>query len=204
MPVESPDVNTYLVMQCEALSKIAEILGLPEDAAKWRSQADALTQRMIAQLWDERAGVFWAMHDHKPVRVLTPFNLYPLLTGRLPDEMTQRLVDHLKAPDEFWTKFPIPSVAHRDPKFDPNQMWRGPTWVNINYLFIEGLARCGYLDLARELRDKTLDLLMRCDDIYEYYNPDTGDPPTQAASVFGWSSAVFIDLAIKASRGELI
>jgi glycogen debranching enzyme len=83
-------------------------------------------------------------------------------------------------------------------------MWRGPTWVNINYLFIEGLARCGYSDLAGELSDKTLDLLMRHDDVYEYYNPDTGAPPPKAASVFGWSSAVFVDLAIKASRGEII
>lgn len=204
MPVESPDINTYLVMQCEALSKIADILGLSEEAVSWRSRADALTQRLVDQLWDEQAGVFWAMRGHKPVKVLTPFNLYPLLTGRLPPEITRRLVGHLLSRDEFWTKYPIPSVAHGDPKFDPNQMWRGPTWVNINYLFIEGLARCGYLDLARELRDKTLNLLMQHDDIYEYYNPDTGDPPPQAASVFGWSSAVFVDLAIKASRGGII
>jgi glycogen debranching enzyme len=83
-------------------------------------------------------------------------------------------------------------------------MWRGPTWININYLFIEGLKLCGYAEQARALRDKTLELLMRHDDIYEYYNPETGDPPPKAAPVFGWSSAVFVDLAIKASRGEII
>jgi hypothetical protein len=54
------------------------------------------------------------------------------------------------------------------------------------------------------LRDKTLALLMRHSDIYEYYHPETGDPPPNAASVFGWSSAVFVDLAIKASRGRII
>ena len=79
---------------------------------------------------------------------------------------------------------------------------RGLTWVNINYLFIEGLARCGYTDVARELRARTLKLLMRHNDIYEYYHPDTGDPPPHAASVFGWSSAVFVDLAIEASRSQ--
>jgi putative isomerase len=204
MPVESPDINTYLVLQCEALGEIAEILGLAGDAANWRAQADALSKRIIEHLWDEGAGVFLALHKHEPVHVLTPFNLYPLLTGRLPRQMTERLLGHLLSKDEFWTRYPIPSVARCDPKFDPNQMWRGPTWVNINYLFIEGLARCGYLDLARELRDQTLDLLMGHNDIYEYYNPETGDPPPKAASVFGWSSAVFVDLAIKASRGEII
>lgn len=200
VPVESPELNTYLVMQMDALAQIADILGLADDAAQWRAQAGALAQKIIVHFWDADAGVFWATRDHKPIRVLTPFNLYPLLTGRMPRAITDRLVAHLTNPAEFWTPYPIPTVARNDPKCDPNQMWRGPTWVNINYLFVEGLARCGYPELARELRAKTLALMMRHNDIYEYYNPDTGDPPPHAASVFGWSSAVFVDLAIDASR----
>jgi len=204
MPVESPDINTYLVMQMDGLAKIAEILGLADDAVKWLTQADALTRRIIEHFWDEQAGVFWAMREHKPIHVLTPFNLYPLMTGRLPRAIVERLVAHLQSENEFAAPYPIPTVARSDPKYDPNQMWRGPTWVNINYLFIDGLIRCGYTDLARALRDKTLRLLMQHNDIYEYYNPETGEAPSNAASVFGWSSAVFVDLAIRASRGEII
>jgi putative isomerase len=204
MPVESPELNTYLVMAMDALSKIAGVLELTADAAEWRSRAEALTQKMMAHFWDQDKGVFWATRDHKPIRVLTPFNLYPLLTGRLGTREADSLAAYLLSKDEFWTKYPIPTVACTDRKYDPNRMWRGPTWVNINYLFIEGLARCGYSTQARVLRDKTLELLMRHNDIYEYYNPETGDPPPNAASVFGWSSAVFVDLAIKASRGEII
>ncbi len=204
MPVESPDLNTYLVMQSDALAQIADIIGLAGDAAKWRDQAAQLTERMIAHFWDEREGVFWAWRHQEPLRILTLFNMFPLLTGRLSHEMNERLLAHLLAPDEFWPKYPLPTVALRDPKYDPDRMWRGPTWVNINYLFIEGLARCGYTDIARTLRDKTLDLLMQHHDLYEYYNPETGTPPSTAASVFGWSSAVFVNLAIKASRGEII
>jgi len=79
-------------------------------------------------------------------------------------------------------------------------MWRGPTWVNVNYLLIEGLQRSGFPRVADELRRKTLALIQQQDDIYEYYNPETGENPPEAASVFGWSSAVYIDLAIQASR----
>jgi glycogen debranching enzyme len=136
--------------------------------------------------------------------VLTPFNLYPLLTGRMSRAIVERLVAHLINPKEFWSDYPLPTVALNDPKFDANQMWRGPTWVNINYLFIEGLVKCGYENVARELRDKTLALMMRHNDIYEYYNPLTGDAPSHSASVFGWSSAVFLDLAIQASKGKII
>jgi putative isomerase len=203
VPVESPELNTYLVMQLDALAKIAAILGLDDDAARWRAHAQSLSEKIITHFWDEQAGVFWATRDHKPVRVLTPFNLYPLMTGRLPSNITQRLIDHLTNRSEFWCDYPLPTVALNDPKFNPDQMWRGPTWVNINHLFVENLAQTGQSALARELCDKTLALVMRHNDIYEFYNPITGDPPPHAASVFGWTSAAFVDLAIRSSREEI-
>ncbi len=204
VPVESPDINTYLVLQAEAMAKIAHELGLADDERAWQASAADLTRRMVDHMWDEQAGVFWALRDHKRIQALTPFNLYPLLTGRLDRRIADKLVAHLQDPNEFAAPFPIPTVARNDPKYNPERMWRGPAWMNINYLFIEGLVRAGYPDAARQLRDQTLDLVMRHPDIYEYYNPETSNPPSSAASVFGWSSAVFVDLAIKASRGEVI
>jgi putative isomerase len=40
--------------------------------------------------------------------------------------------------------------------------------------------------------------------LFEYSHPDTGAPPPKAASMFGWTPAPFIDLAIKASHGVTI
>jgi glycogen debranching enzyme len=202
VPVESPDLNTYLYLQQEALSKMARVIGAEQEAEQWAQRAETLAARMLRWMWDEDAGLFWAKrptHDAR-VNVRTPFNLFPLMTGRLPARVTRRLVDHLTNENEFWTRYPLPTVALDDPKFSPLTMWRGPTWVNVNYLMIEGLQRTGYLDLARELRRRTLDLICLHDDIYEYYHPQTGEVPPKAASIFGWSSAVFIDLAIQAER----
>lgn len=197
VPVVSPDLNTYLCNAREALAQIADLLGLPEDARKHRAEADKLAIGMMRHLWDEKRGYFVALHDDKPVEVLTPFNLMPLCTGRLPDAITRRLLDRLTNPEQFWTPYPLPTVALNDPKFDPLQMWRGPSWANINYLFVEGLKTIGQHELARELRRRTLNMLMLHDDIYEYYHPVTGERPAKAAPMFGWSSAVFIDLALQ-------
>jgi glycogen debranching enzyme len=122
------------------------------------------------------------------------------MTGRMPAAVVRRLIAHLTNPQEFWARYPVPTVALDDPKFEPGQMWRGPTWVNVNYLLIEGLHRTGYHDLARALRHRTLEMLCLHNDIYEYYHPQTGEVPPKAASIFGWSSAVFIDLAIQAAH----
>jgi glycogen debranching enzyme len=202
MPVESPELNTYLCLQVESLAAIAELLGLKSEAVMWRRRAAAIVQRMIEDFWDEQAGLFWVLQNEQPIPVITPFNLYPLWTGQLPAAIRQRLVAHLTNPDEFWGDYVIPTVARNDPHYDPNSMWRGPIWANINYFFVEALQRAGEDELARLLRSKTLALIMRHNGIYEYYNADTGTIPASSAGSFGWTAAVFIDLAIQASREE--
>jgi glycogen debranching enzyme len=79
-------------------------------------------------------------------------------------------------------------------------MWRGPVWVNINYIFVEALRQVGEHTLADDLLERTLDLIMSQPGIYEYYSAETGQPPATAAEAFGWTAAVFIDLALQASR----
>jgi putative isomerase len=202
MPVESPDLNTYLCVQMGSLAMMAEALGMEAEGVMWRRRAAAVVRRMIEDFWDEEAGLFRALHDDQPVPVVTPFNLYPLWTGQLPDDIRGRLIAHLTDPGEFWGDIAIPSVARNDPHYDPETMWRGPVWVNINYIFVEALRQVGEHALADCLVDKTLDLIMDQAGIHEYYNAQTGEPPPAAARAFGWTAAVFIDLAIQASRKE--
>jgi hypothetical protein len=203
MPVEAPDLNTYLYLQQESLAKIAYAIGNEQDADRWREGADAMARRLLDRAWDAESGFFWARRNGSRVNVRTPFNLFPLITGQMPPEVSDRLVTHLTDARQFWSRYPVPTVAMDDPKYNPAKMWRGPTWVNVNYLLIEGLQRSGYEDLARELRRRTLDLINSRNDIYEYYDPISGENPPSAASMFGWSSAVFIDLAIQAARETL-
>jgi putative isomerase len=202
MPVESPDLNTYLCVQMGSLAMMADALGIQNEAEMWRKRSAAIVRRMIKEFWDEESGFFRAFHGETPIPVFTPFNLYPLWTGQLPDDIRNRLLSHLKNEEEFWGKYPIPSVARNDPHFDAKVMWRGPVWANINYFFIEALNQIGEHSLAIELRQKTLDMIMAHSNIFEFYNAENGEPGSNAAPIFGWTAAVFIDLAIQASNEE--
>jgi len=204
LPVESPDINTYLQIQMSALSAIAALINKTGEAEVWQKKANALTDRMMEQLWDAEAGIFRALHHENPIPVNSPFNLYPLWTGQLPRQITDRLLKHLKDPTEFWGKFGLPTVAYNDPAYNPDKMWRGPVWANINYFFVEALQKIGEADLATELRTKTLDLIASQPGIHEYYNSSTGEIPDTAAPLFGWTAAVFIDLAIQANSQNSI
>jgi len=63
LPVESPDLNTYLCVQTRSLAVIAETLGMVEEAGMWRRRASAITKRMMEDFFDKEAGLFWATHD---------------------------------------------------------------------------------------------------------------------------------------------
>jgi len=120
--------------------------------------------------------------------------------GYPPPEITCVPLELRDEEARFWPRFRVPTVALNDPTYRPTTMGRGPVWPNINYLLITALNRGGYPDMARRLQQRTLELAMGNDDLIEYYNPETGGRPPRAASTFSWSAAVFIDLAIAATR----
>jgi hypothetical protein len=197
MPVCSPDLNAYLVLQMQSLASIAEAIGEQTDAKAWSQRAEDLLGHVETNMWDDISGMYFAHQKNQSIRVITPFSLFPLLCGNLAKGRLARLVEHLFSEQEFWTNFPVPSVGIKEAAFNPDQMWRGPAWVNVNYLLVEGLNRSGFPDEARRLRRRTLECLMKHPDFFEFYNPLTGQPGTKAAPIFGWSAALFIDLALQ-------
>ena len=202
LPVETPDLSAYLCMQYDYLAKIARVLGRSDETEVWTRRASELAQRLIDLRWDGQAGLFWATRHSERIPVRTPFNLFPLITGRMPAPIADRLVETLTDERQFWGHHPVPTVAFDDPNFNPLSMWRGPVWLNVNYLLIDGLLRGGYPEQARNLRQRTLEMALAADDFYEYYHPLTGQKPPRATNAFGWSAALFIDLALAASAEQ--
>lgn len=196
-PVVSPDLNTYLVIQMESLGFITEALGRAQEASAWRRKADALAQNMVRDLYDPQTGWFWALHDGQRIPERTPFNLLPLWTGRLNEDMQRAIIEHLVDEESFWGAYPLATVARDASSYSPETMWRGPIWININYFFVEALRRVGRSELADKLRKQTIELVAGNDGIFEYYNPETGKPAVTAAPIFGWSAALFIDLLLQ-------
>lgn len=199
MPVISPDINTYLIIQRESLAKMASAIGRHEEAHAWRKSASEATSRMVKGLYLPSHGQFFPMKNGKHIHENTIVNLFPLWTGQLPSAVTRNLIAELTNNQSFWAPFPLSTVAQNSPAYSPIRMWRGPTWANINYIFIEALDLAGYQQTAHELRKRSLTLLSNNDGLFEFYDPGTGKPPDAAVPSFGWTAAVFIDLALQAT-----
>merc|ERR1719445_2125095 len=114
------------------------------------------------------------------------------------NEQAKRMVKVLEDPTQLWTPYPMPVISKADSRFNPENYWRGPVWININYLTILGLENYGYNDLASNLRSKSIDLVAKNPEPREYYNPLTGGG--LGAQNFMWTGALYIAMINEVSK----
>lgn len=195
LPIPSPDLASYLVLQDDLLARHARDKGDFAAATRYDERAER-TLALLERSWDDNAGLYRAGTPGHPLDEYAAVSLLPLLTGRLAPRRVDRIVAALEDPDLFGTPFPVPTVARSDARFSAERMWRGPVWVNINSMLVEGLAKSGRPQLARSLAERTVQLVLHGGGPHEYFNPLTGEKPPGATTAFGWSAALFIDLAI--------
>ena len=211
-PTESVDMNVWLSLLWQVLSKMAAQLGDQRAAADHARRAQRTIDLIERLMWDERDGFYYDIdgRSHRKIRVKTPYGLMPLLSPLIQPDRVERLVrEHLFNPREFWCRYPLPSVSLDHPTFDPVDMFRGPTWVNQNWLVVEGLERQGYHREAVRLARRTIDLVgpryragrrVRSPRFWEWYHPHTGEPLGNPQ--YSWSAGLAVDLILRFLGGE--
>ncbi len=168
-------------------------------AARARRSRDAL----VSKCFDPDRGLFFDLAGAReaPLQVSTFTSLCPLLLGDLPTPQVDALVRHLESAD-YALPFPVPTVARGEPTFQAEPvgtrlLWRGPSWINSNWLICQGLYLHGFKKLADQLADASAALVEK-GGFREYYNPYTGEG--YGAQSFSWSALV-LDLLIRREEG---
>ena len=182
--------------------EIADLLRRYEpgaDVSRFEQRAET-TQGLLLRMWDPERGRFLAFGGGEPQLSDTVVGLMPLLTGTLPPPVAEALRAAVDDPERFALPWGLPTVAASDPDYSDERMWRGPVWVNTSMLVAEGLEASGYPERARELREQTVALVIHGGGPHEYFNPHTGKKARTATTAFGWSAALFVDLAVTLSR----
>ena len=192
--VEDVMFNAIYADGLHSLARVLRATGGEAQATALDRDAARVTAALVSKCWDDKVGVFWDLWgaDEKPLRVLTFSSIFPLILEDLPPDIVHRLLkEHLLEPAEFWTRYPVPSVALDEPSFDPSfrsqAVWRGPSWVNVNWYLYWGLLRHDYLDIASELANRTCEMVLRGGQ-REFFNPLTGEG--LGANDFSWTSLV--------------
>ena len=147
----------------------------------------------LESLWDEYAKTYWSRDfiTHRLLKQPSIASLMPLYAGTISKERAKHLVRQLENDRQFGPAYPVPSVPLDSPDFDPDRYWQGPSWLNTNWLIIDGLKRYGFHDHAAALQETSLEMVGKSG-FAEYFDPTTGEP--LGAHNFSWTAALTIDL----------
>ncbi len=192
--VEDLSFNCILIRANAILQEIAKSIRaeIPDELSKRFKKSE----KALEELWEPYAQEYFSRDfiTHKLLKHSSVAALMPLYSGAISKERADILVKKLENEHLFGTSYPVPSVPTNSPDFDENRYWQGPSWVNMNWLIIDGLHRYGYHDHAQALRESTLEMVSQ-GGFYEYFHPTTGAP--LGVPDFSWTAALTIDLLHK-------
>jgi neutral trehalase len=189
--IEDLNFNCIFIRANSHLRDIAKSLkeDLPEELDKNMKKSE----KALEELWEPYSNQYFSRDfiTHRLIKVPTIATLLPLYAGCISKERAAKLVKLLENEHQYGPAYPVPSVPTSSFWFHPKLYWQGPSWVNMNWLIIDGLNRYGYKDHAAALRESTLEMVNKSG-FHEYFDPLNGE--AAGADNFSWTAALVIDL----------
>lgn len=198
-------LNCLMQRELVAMGKICRAIG---DAAaeSYESEAEELKETINRLCWDERNGFYYSVDlNLKPIvpgakrhsgaprnwdsliqKIDVWSGLLTLWAEIAPPERAARVIkENILDERTFSAKYGVRSLSKLEqmyqviPSGNPS-CWLGPVWILSNYMAFEGMRKYGYTAEAKDMAEKTIDLLAKdiaeCGDMHEYYDPDSGEP----------------------------
>jgi len=190
VPVVSPDLAAYLVIQLDVLADIASALDKAVEATEWKARSDRMLARLLQELWrgDRFVGVL--RPSGKIIDCESLITCMPMVLGRrLPEDVRVPLVARIKA---HLTPRGLATEKLTSSDYTECGYWRGPIWAPSTLLVVSGLAEVGEDDLARTISRAFCDMCVKSG-FAENFDAKTGVGHFDPA--YTWTSSVFMILA---------
>ncbi|MEJ2585216.1 MAG: trehalase family glycosidase [Robiginitalea sp.] len=201
--VQDPLFNSLLIRSNEGLIRLGKLLGKREEVTRLQHWQERALSNFHKKLYSpgKKAYVYYDLRAQRKLEEVSSSSFVPLFAG-IPDAATAReIVDKnfengtfSGAGGDFYL---CASFDPTSPAFDPKRYWRGPVWINLNWLIFHGFRRYGFRDLADQIRSDTLELIEECG-FYEYFDPRRALKPGvfrgYGGNNFSWSAALYLDL----------
>ena len=205
--VEALGLNCMLVKEAQSLALMADTLGKTGEANTWRQTAATRADLINRILWDEETGFYYhAARDSNTFDFNQPNDLkrmeisgfLPLWAGIVSAERLPILLGKLTDPALFWRTNGVPGLAANDPYYSADAdrccRWRGPVWVQWQFLLMRALLEHNRRDLAVQITRRTYrgveEQLSLVNQFRELYNPDDAQAVNNSMPNYIWSAMV--------------
>ncbi len=204
-PLASPDMNAYLALQEEALSKLGRLIGKSEKICRyWDDKSKDTIKKIIDMFWtNDGWTAFNIVTKERSKATGIPLYCALVLGKRLPQKIIDRSIEIIYSQPGFDTPFGLASEMLDSPYFKHG--WcAGSIATPVQALMAIAFENCGRPDLARPLAKKYLDTMIN-HGLYHIHDTFTGEMEYKNAGFkffgeqelfnSGWTAGTYIFFA---------
>lgn len=211
-PILAVDMNCNFYGDITAVAKLAEKLGYEEEARAWTDKAQKVKEKLFEICYDKEDAFFYDVDKHGNKRKYLSSTIFHLFLEKVLDkEKDKEIINeiykrHIKNKNEFWTKYPFPSMAICDKScenHDLSNCWGYYTQGLIILRCIRWMDYYGFSDDFDYICNQWQKSWTNCFDYFKLgqeLDPITGKPTNSSE---WYSSCMLMYLYIAKRFGEI-
>ncbi|MFC1824001.1 DUF547 domain-containing protein [Thermodesulfobacteriota bacterium] len=187
--------NSILCRANRDLLEIGQVL--KRDTAETREWLDQTIKALSVEMWCSECNNFesFDLTAGKHLNTPTAAGFMPLFAGAASSDQAETLYNAMDSAAfcalHQGNCFTIPNYDMTREDFDAKNYWRGPVWININWMLSQGLKNYGYREKSDAMKKDMIQLPIRFG-FHEYFDSQTGQG--YGSSNFSWTTALFLEL----------
>ena len=152
------------------------------------------SEKQIVKLYNKKKNNFINLDLKNKKKITIPsITNYFILFADLKDKKTNnKIIKNLKKHNSK-EKLVFSSVKPNHNTFEEKRYWRGPVWINCNWIIYQGLKNKDK-NFLKKVKKQTIDLVKK-KGFHEYYSCKTGE--AFGANNFSWTASLFLDLMLE-------
>ena len=161
--------TSHIIRAGKIMKMAADYLGRTDDIAVYDADIAESEKALNELAWDEESGYFgYTLYDREKPYIMKTENgenwdkgfdgVYPLVAGAVDGERRQKLIDHIKNPDEMWSAAGISAVDTSASYFMNDGYWNGNVWMSHQWFFWKTMLDLGDTDFAFAIADRALEM----------------------------------------------
>ena len=197
--VLDPLFNAILIESNKALIDLYERIGGNQEKIDYLKEKTLLgTETMNNKLFNVELGAYvhFDLRNEKQIEYVSSSSFAPLFAGIPSNERANIIIHTIE--DKFGDdgRYLCASFDPTHSKFNAKKYWRGPVWINMNWMLYQGFSRYGFLELAKRIKNDSIELIEKFG-FYEYFDSRQTNPNPMGSGYggnnFSWSAALLID-----------
>ena len=190
------DFSCQMAMCAIQLKDMASLTGNEGDVSQYEDIHARIKKAVNEKCWNDQDKFYYDLgFDQQVPR--RHIGMYWALLGKVvPEDKLRSFLEHLRNPDEFYRKTPLPALSAADPDYVGwGDYWLGGVWAPTVYMVLRGLSEYGEEELAKHLAGKiyrnVATVFEATGTFWENYAPDLVSYGMPAKKDFcGWTALI--------------